>query len=76
MLQNFVRTLAACLTTISIASCATAPEPAATRPPRPLTACVWLQPLKPDAGFETRWTRNERVQAVTLNREIAKHCSM
>jgi hypothetical protein len=28
----------------------------------------------PDAGFESRWTRAEKQQAVELNRNIAQAC--
>jgi hypothetical protein len=52
---------------LSIANCAPAPSPIAD-------ACAWLHQFRPDTGFETRWTRNEKEQAVELNRNIANAC--
>ena len=37
-------------------------------------SCGWLQVVHPDAGFETRWTHDEKVQIVTLNDQIKKEC--
>ena len=55
-----------CLTLLSMTSCATpAPVP---------DACGWLHYIQPDAGFEARWTRTEKEQAVELNRKIADFC--
>lgn len=48
-----------------------APVVAATVTP---DACAWLRILKPDAGFDTRWTRDEKEYAVALNRNIKKFC--
>jgi hypothetical protein len=64
-------------------SCATGPNsagqssnvalPVVSAAPIP-SACTWLHALKPDAGFETRWTRAEKLQAVVLNRNIKNDC--
>lgn len=36
--------------------------------------CVWVAPITPDPGFETRWTRNEKIQALQHNEKIAALC--
>ncbi len=51
------------------ASCAEAPVPAPQA-----DACGWLHAFRPGAGFEMRWTRDEKEQAVTLNRNIMAFC--
>lgn len=30
--------------------------------------------IRPDDGFETRWTRNEKVQVNRLNQKVEKFC--
>lgn len=38
--------------------------------------CSWARAFIPDPGFETRWTRNEKVQAVQHNEKVAKFCGV
>jgi len=48
---------------------------AACSSPAPISnACGWLHPIVPDAGFETRWTTNEKRQTVELNLDISRAC--
>ena len=55
----------------STASCAgMAGDPA----PVVSSACGWLTKAQPEAGFETRWTRGEKLFAVVLNRNIDREC--
>lgn len=37
-------------------------------------ACVWLKPVIPDKGFETRWTRGEKQQVLVLDQDVQKFC--
>lgn len=46
----------------------------ASEPPPVSPACGWLKKFKPDAGFETRYTHDEKVQLVELNDKIAAFC--
>lgn len=62
MLPRPARTLLACLMLTLTASCVTT------------DACGWLTKIQPEPGFETRWTRGEKEQAVTLNRNVEKFC--
>lgn len=55
-----------CLMLISIGGCQ---APAAIA-----NACVWLSKDQPEAGFETRWTRNEKVWALQYNDKLAAFC--
>lgn len=36
--------------------------------------CASLSYDKPDPGFETRWTHDEKVWAVAFNDKLAKFC--
>jgi hypothetical protein len=48
---------------------------AACSSPAPISnACGWEHQIIPDSGFETRWTRNEKVQIVEHNADVAKFC--
>lgn len=66
------------LTTSLISGCA--PELhalAAELEPMPapiFSGCGWLDRIKPEAGFETRWTHGEKLQAVELNDKICANC--
>lgn len=37
-------------------------------------SCGWLKPIQPDEGFQTRWTRAEKVQVDALDKNIDKNC--
>lgn len=37
-------------------------------------ACAWLKKDIPDKGFESRWTRNEKEYAESMNRFIDEKC--
>lgn len=37
-------------------------------------ACTWLKPIRPDAGFETRWTTAEKQQILALDQNVTKTC--
>jgi hypothetical protein len=43
-------------------------------PPAQPPACGWLRKFKPDAGFETRYTRAEKIQLVEWNDKIDEFC--
>ena len=38
------------------------------------SSCGWLKPVQPDAGFQTRWTRAEKEQVDSLDKNIDKNC--
>jgi hypothetical protein len=38
------------------------------------SSCSWEAPFYPDAGFETRLTRNEKVWIVAHNAKVAEFC--
>lgn len=59
------------LTLIWIASCATDIPPA---PGGAKIVCPGLTWIKPDPGFEQRWTRREKEQAVAQKRWIELNC--
>lgn len=37
-------------------------------------ACAWLKPVQPDPGFQDRWTRDEKNQVDTLDKNIDQNC--
>lgn len=40
-------------------------------PPLYTSECAWVEEFKPDPGFEERWTRGEKIQAVIHNDRVA-----
>lgn len=36
--------------------------------------CSWSRAFIPDPGFESRWTRNEKMQAVQHNEKVRQFC--
>lgn len=38
------------------------------------SSCTWEAPYYPDKGFETRWTRAEKVWLVSHNRKVSDFC--
>lgn len=55
----------ACLTPLWMTSCEAPAVP---------SACGHISRMVPDPGFETRWTRSEKIQAVDLNRALERDC--
>lgn len=51
---------------LSLSACV-APTPEAN-------ACSWLREDLPAAGFEARWTHDEKAYAIWLNKNIEKDC--
>jgi hypothetical protein len=37
-------------------------------------ACGWLKEITPSPGFQTRWTRDEKVQVEALDEKIDTNC--
>lgn len=70
MLPKFMMMSAAFLMASLMQSCVGAPPPAAP------SSCGWLHKFNPNPGFEMRWTRDEKRQAVELNRDIEMFCRM
>jgi len=69
MPRKHATTWLACLTISLTLLCGACSSPA------PISnACGWEHQIIPDSGFETRWTRNEKVQIVEHNADVAKFC--
>ena len=43
-------------------------------PPLYTSECAWAEEFKPSEGFEERWKRGEKIQAVIHNRRYRCHC--
>ncbi len=53
----------------SLSGCAASPPPISA-------ACGWESIDRPSPGFETRWTREEKLWAVDHNDKVAKACGL
>ena len=56
------------MSTLISSGCATAPPPATA------DACAWDAVIVPDAGFEARWTDNEKRQVDKHDKDIEANC--
>jgi len=43
-------------------------------PPPVFNACGHFERFRPDLGFETRWTHDEKLQAVIFNDKLCNDC--
>lgn len=57
--------LIVCLTPILISACAGSAG----------DGCAWTREFVPEAGFEARWTRAEKVQAAAHNKAWRENCA-